>query len=55
MNKAKIDREKVRDEKLIIRLSKAERESFENAAYKRGLTMSALARMIIADYLNGKE
>lgn len=53
MNHAKKDRSKVRDECLVFRLPTGTKKKLEDAANKRGLTMSAFARMIIADYLNG--
>lgn len=52
MKRATEDRTKIRDARLSIKLSRTEKDSLEDYANKRGLTMSAMARMIIADYLS---
>lgn len=52
MKNARENREKVRSENLMIKLSPEEKSRFEKAADDSGMTMSALARMLIASYLN---
>jgi predicted DNA-binding protein len=52
VNHAKKDRSRVRDERFAFRLPTDTKNKLEDAANKRGLTMSAMARMIIVDYLS---
>ncbi len=51
MNKPKVDRSLVRSETITFFVNKAEKERFEKAARKRGMTNSTLGRMIVNEYL----
>lgn len=51
MNKPKADRSLIRSETITFFVNKAEKERFEKAAQKRGMTNSTLGRMIINEYL----
>ena len=50
----KTNRDEVRENTLCILLSAEEKTAVENEAYKLGLSMSAWARMIIAEKINQK-
>jgi hypothetical protein len=52
LKKIREDRSRVRSENLMVKLSPEEKSRFEKAADDSGMTMSALARMLIASYLN---
>lgn len=54
MKKAKSNRDEVRENTLCILLSAEEKTAVENEAYKLGLSMSAWARMVIAEKINQK-
>lgn len=51
MNKPKKDRSVIRDATITFFVNKAEKERFEKAAQKRGMTNSTFGRMIINEYL----
>ena len=54
MKTEKSNREEVRENTLCILLSAIEKESVEKEANKMGLSMSAWARMVIAEKINQK-
>ena len=54
MKMAKINREEVRENTLCILLSASEKEAVEREANKMGLSMSAWARMVLAEKINQK-
>lgn len=51
MNKPKADRSIIRDATITFFVNKAEKERFEKAAQKRGMSNSTFGRMIINEYL----
>lgn len=51
MNKPKENRSLVRTETLTFFVTKAEKERYEKAAQKRGITKSTFGRMVINEYL----
>lgn len=54
MKTAKTDRSVIRDATITFFVNKAEKERFEKAAQKRGMTLSTLGRMLINEYLEEK-
>ena len=54
MKTPKSNREEVRAENLSIPMTKAEKEAVQNAADSCGLTMTAWARMVLAEKINQK-
>ena len=54
MKKAKSNRDEVRENTLCVLLSATEKEAVEREANKMGLSMSAWARMILAEKINQK-
>lgn len=54
MNKPKANRDEVRENTLCILLSAPEKEAVEREANKMGLSMSAWARMVLAEKINQK-
>lgn len=54
MKKAKTNREEVRENTLCILLSAPEKEAVKKEASKTGLSMSAWARMVLAEKINQK-
>lgn len=54
MKKAKSNRDEVRENTLCVLLSASEKEAVEREANKMGLSMSAWARMILAERINRK-
>lgn len=50
----KTNRDEVRENSLCVLLSADEKSAVENEAYKSGLSMSAWARMVIAEKINQK-
>lgn len=50
----KTNRDEVRENTLCVLLSADEKAAVENEAYKSGLSMSAWARMVIAEKINQK-
>lgn len=51
MKTARADRKKIREQILAIKSSQEEKDLIENAAAKMGITMSALARIALKDYI----
>ena len=54
MKRAKSNRDEVRTNTLSILLSAVEKEAVEREANKKGLSMSAWARMVLVDKINQK-
>lgn len=54
MKIANTNRDEVRENTLSIPMSKAEKEAVKNTANKCGLTMTAWARMVLAEKINQK-
>ena len=54
MKTAKSNRDEVRENTLCILLSAPEKEAVEKEAKKIGLSMSAWARMVLAEKINQK-
>lgn len=54
MKTAKSNRDEVRENTLCILLSATEKEAVEKEANKMGLSMSAWARMVLAEKINQK-
>ena len=54
MKTPKANRDEIRAENLSIPMTKAEKEAVQNAADSRGLTMTAWARMVLAEKINQK-
>ena len=54
MKTAKTNRDEVRENALCVLLSAPEKEAVEKEANKMGLSMSAWARMVIAEKINKK-
>ena len=54
MKKAKSNRDEVRENTLCVLLSTSEKEAVEREANKMGLSMSAWARMVLAEKINQK-
>lgn len=54
MKKAKSNREEVRANTLSVLLSATEKKAIEKEASKTGLSMSAWARMVLAEKINQK-
>ncbi len=54
MKTPKSNREEVRGNTLAILLTKAQKEAVEREANKAGLSMSAWARMVLAEKINQK-
>lgn len=54
MKTAKSNRDEVRENTLCVLLSATEKEAVEKEANKMGLSMSAWARMVIAEKINQK-
>ena len=54
MKTPKVNRDEVRAENLSIPMTKAEKEAVQNAADGCGLTMTAWARMVLAEKINQK-
>ena len=54
MKTPKANRDEVRSENLSIPMTRAEKESVQNAADGFGLTMTAWARMVLAKEINRK-
>ena len=54
MKTAKVNRDEVREYTLSILLSASEKEAVEREANKMGLSMSAWARMVLAEKINQK-
>ena len=50
----KTNRDEVRENTLCVLLSADEKAAVENEAYKSGLSMSAWARMVLAEKINKK-
>ena len=53
MKTSKSNREEVRANTLTIPMTKQEKNRIEVAAAKRGLSMSAFARLVLYEYLKG--
>jgi hypothetical protein len=54
MKKAKTNREEVRENNLSIPMTKEEKDAVRRASAKSGLTMTAWARMVLAEKINQK-
>lgn len=54
MKTPKVNRDEVRGNTLAILLTKEQKKAVEDAANKMGLTMSAWARMVLAEKINQK-
>jgi hypothetical protein len=54
MRTAKANRQEIRGNTLCILLTDAQKEAVENEANKAGLSMSAWARMVLAEKINKK-
>lgn len=54
MKTAKCNRDEVRENTLCILLTAPEKQKVENEANKMGLSMSAWARMVLAEKINQK-
>lgn len=51
MKTAKSNRDEVRENPLVIPMSKNEKESVQKAADDMGVSMSAFARMVLKDFM----
>lgn len=54
MKTKKINRDEVRQENLSIPMTKGEKDAIQYEASRKGLTMSAWVRMVIAEKINEK-
>lgn len=52
MKTAKTNRDEVRENTLCIPMTKFEKDAVRNASEKSGLTMTAWARMVLAEKIN---
>ena len=52
MKTKKSNREEVRENNLSIPMTKEEKDAVRSASAKRGLTMTAWARMVLAEKIN---
>ena len=55
MKTKKVNREEVRTFSLTIPMTKKEKERIEKSAGKKGLSMSALGRIVFCKYLDDEE
>lgn len=54
MNKPRINRKSVKEKTLAVMLTEPEKEAVEREANRLGLSMSAWARMVLAEKINQK-